>query len=78
MKQVVSVLDAEPGWHERFINESEPLIWYKITTEQGESWIRPKHPEYPEEFFEWIQPSREEFLYDEPSNQGKTMNTISP
>lgn len=75
---VVSVLDAEPGWHERFINESEPLIWYKITSEQGESWIRPKHPEYPEDFFEWIQTSGEEFLYDESSEQGKTPNTISP
>ncbi|KRF10186.1 hypothetical protein ASG89_01210 [Paenibacillus sp. Soil766] len=74
---IVSVLDAEPEWHDRIINESEPLIWYKIATEQGESWIRPSHPEFPEDFFEWVQTSEEEVLYDEPLEYGKTTYTIS-
>ncbi|MFM9331458.1 hypothetical protein [Paenibacillus mesotrionivorans] len=76
--QVANVLEAEEGWRGYFIQESQPLIWYKIETEEGQFWIRPKQPEYTGDFYEWIRTSAEEFLYDEPSEQGKSANTISP
>lgn len=75
--RVADVLEAEEGWRGYFINESQPLIWYKIRTEEGEFWIRPKQPEYTDDFYQWIQTSAEEFLYDEPSVQGKSTMTLS-
>ncbi|MDR6550047.1 hypothetical protein [Paenibacillus qinlingensis] len=75
---VVNVLDAESGWQSHLIQESDPLIWYKISAEEGETWIKPVHPEFPEDFFEWIQTTGIEYLYDHPREQGKTLNTISP